>query len=388
MKDIKDFSRIVKDRIDTTGIKEKIQDATKKAKVDVVVGGIQKGISKMSGDDSILSFSKACSKKYVEIGEAITITIKLQSRRRAGLLDCILRDEIPPQFELIGDMPDMVCQLAPGEEKEYQYRIRANTGGHFSTRAVCEIENKFSLDDLLSNEMEVYVSPLSIQMKTQEMMQEQWKPLGCIFNNISKENIASITVSLKQNSKFDLDKILVCTEFLGPNQSVVIQPVLRTRESGSVSLNLDVVCIDENGVEYHAEKDFLVQVIETDKTTTKVDMNIGSIGEVVASGATQIRDSVIQRSTVGAAETSGTGDSSTKGRSIEVRDSIVQRSEIGGGANATDVERRCAKCDNIVQEGWRMCPFCGTELELKCSQCREKVQAGWIACPFCGGKLK
>ncbi len=279
----------------------------------------------------------------------------------------------------------MVCQLAPGEEKEYQYRIRANTGGHFSTRAVCDIENKFSLDDLLSNEMEVYVSPLSIQMKAQEMMQERWKPLGCILKNISKEHIASITVSLKENSKFDLDKILVCTEFLGPNQSVVIQPVLRTRESGSVSLNLDVVCIDENGVKYHAEKDFSVQVMEADKTVTKID--IGSIGEVVSSGATQIKDSVIQRSTVGAAETSGTGDSSTKGSSIEVSDSIVQHSQIAG-ADAIAVERRCAKCNNRLQEGWRMCPFCGTELELKCPQCSQKVEAGWIACPFCGGKLK
>ncbi|MCL0048243.1 zinc ribbon domain-containing protein [Dehalococcoidia bacterium] len=386
MKDIKDFSRIVKDRIDASGIKEKIQDATQKAKVDAVVSGIQKGIVKISGDESILSFSKVCSNKYIEIGEAITITIKLQSRRRAGLLDCIVTDEIPPQFELIGDMPDMVCQLAPGEEKEYQYRIRANTGGHFSTRAVCEIENKFSLDDLLSNEMEVYVSPLSIQMKAQEMIQEQWKPLDCIFKNISKENIASITVSLKENSKFELDKTLVCTEFLRPNQSVVIQPVLRTRESGFVSLNLDVVCIDVNGVKYHAEKDFLVQVMEADKTVTKVD--IGSIGEVVSSGATQIKDSVIQRSTVGAAETGKTGDSSTKGRSIEVSDSIVQRSEIGGGADASDVERRCAKCNHKLQEGWRMCPFCGTELELKCSQCGQKVEAEWIACPFCGGKLK
>ena len=108
----------------------------------------------------------------------------------------------------------------------------------------------------------------------------------------------------------------------------------------------------------------------------------------MASGATQIKDSVIQRSTVGAAETRGTGDSSTKGRSIEVSDSVVQRSEIGGGADAIDVERRCAKCNNKLQEGWRMCPFCGTELELKCSQCSQKVEAGWIACPFCGGKLK
>jgi predicted RNA-binding Zn-ribbon protein involved in translation (DUF1610 family) len=384
MKDIKELARIAKDKMEASGIREKIQDITERAKLDTVVSGIQKGIAKISsGDDSVLSFSKMCSKKYVEIGEPITVTIRLQSRRRAGVLDCIVRDDIPPQFELIGDIPQMIYQLGPGEEKEYQYKIRPLTGGHFSTRAVCEIENRFSLDDLLSNEMEVYVSPLSIQMKAEQMKQEQWKSLSCIFQNISKENIAGITVRLKENSRFDLDKIPDYKILLPPNLNSVIELNVKPRESGSVNLSLDVVCIDENGQKYTIEKDFLVPVTEADKTTTKVD--IGSIGEVVASGATQIRDSIIQRSTVGTAN-KGAGELPQGGPGIEVRDSLVQRSEIGKAH--TGVERRCAKCNNELQEGWVMCPFCGTKAELKCPECRKTIQAEWMACPFCGTKLR
>ena len=393
MKDLKDISKRMKEKIDASGIKEKMKDVTGKVKADSVVDAIKKGVSKVSslrGDKSILAFSKTCTRKYIELGETVEVTIKLQSRYETGVLDCIVTDEIPPQFMLIGEMPAMICQLNPHEEVEYQYKIKANVGGHFSTRALCEIENKFSLDDFPSNDIEIYVSPLSIQMNAVEMAQKKWKEVGFIFKNISKETMMSITVSLKQDSKFSLEKEQIYNNPVAQNQSVVIPLVLKTEESGSVNLNLDVVCVDEKGVEYRAEKDFLVEVIETDKTTTKVDMNIGSIGEVVASGATQIRDSVIQRSTVGAAETGGTSNSLTNGRGIEVSEGIVQRSEIGGGADVTSVERRCAnaKCDKVLQEEWKRCPFCGLELELKCYNCNQKVEAGWLMCPYCGEKLK
>jgi len=154
-------SEKIKEKIDASGIKEKVRDIGEKVKVGSMVEGIQKGMSKISlGEKSILAFSKTCSRKHIEIGETVTVTIKLQSRYEKGVLDCIVTDEIPPQFELIEDMPVMIYQLKPGEEKEYQYKIRANVGGHFSTRAMCEIENKFSLDDIPSNDMEIYVSPL------------------------------------------------------------------------------------------------------------------------------------------------------------------------------------------------------------------------------------
>ncbi len=143
MKDLKDFSKMVKDKIDASGIKERVEDVTRKVKVGSVISDIKKGIAKISlGDDSILAFSKRCSKEYIEIGETVSVIIKLQSRYKSGVLDCIVTDVIPPQFELVDDMPLMIYQLKPGEEKEYQYKIKANVGGHFSTQAVCEIENK------------------------------------------------------------------------------------------------------------------------------------------------------------------------------------------------------------------------------------------------------
>ena len=302
MTDLKGISKKMKEKIDASGIKEKMQSVTEKVKIGSV----------LARDKSVLAFSKTCTRKYIEIGGKVTVTIKLQSRYESGVLDCIVTDEIPPQFELISEMPSMIYQLSPREEKEYQYEIRATVGGHFSTRAMCEIENKFSLDDIPSNDMEIYVSPLNIQMKEQEMAQGQWKEQEFIFKNLSKENMTSITVSLKTASKFALDKAPTYNKLMTPNQSVVIPLLLKTQESGSVSVDLDVACIDENGEKYTTEKKFLVPVIETDKTVTKVD--IGSIGEVVSSQATLIKESVIQRSTI--------GDAGTKDESEPLEESL------------------------------------------------------------------
>ena len=383
----------LKGKIDASGITEKAKSGSAS-----VVGGIQKGISKISlGEKSILAFSRTCSEQYIEIGKTVTVTIKLKSRYEAGVLDCIVTDEVPPQFELIGEMPLMEYQLNPNEETEYQYRVRANVGGHFRTRAMCEIENKFSLDDIPSNEMEIYVSPLGIRMTEPEMLQDQWKEIGFIFENLSDEVMMNLAVSLKKDSKFDMDSVPTCAETLAPDQCVTIPLVLKTQESGSVNLELDVTCTDENGEKHSTEKSFLVSVVESDKTVTKVD--IGSIGEVVASGATQIKESVIQKSVVGgAAIKEGEGDEMLYegSRSVEVSGSIVQRSEIGGATSATESEpkhepepeKTCPKCGNAVQAGWNMCPFCGNELELKCPNCDHGVEGGWNMCPFCGGKLK
>ncbi len=385
MKDLKDFSKMVKDKIDASGIKERVEDVTRKVKVGSVISDIKKGVAKISlGDDSILAFSKRCSKEYIEIGETVSVIIKLQSRYKSGVLDCIVTDVIPPQFELVDDMPLMIYQLKPGEEKEYQYKIKANVGGHFSTQAVCEIENKFSLDDILSNEMEVHVSLLSAQMRACEMTQGHWARLYFVFENISKETIMNITLSLKGDSKFDLEKPETHNRPLPPKQSAEIPLLVKTPESGSVGLDLNVVCIDEDGGRYNVEKDFLIPVTEADKTVTRVD--IGAIGEVVASGATQIKDSVIQRSTVGSSgATRKGGDLPAKSKGVEIVDSIVQRSEIGGEAV---VGRSCSNCGGEVQEGWKMCPFCGTKLELRCPGCNQKMDEAWHVCPFCGGRLR
>lgn len=381
----------LKGKIDASGITEKVKSSS-------VVGGIQKGISKISrGEKSILAFSRTCSEQHIEIGETVTVTIKLKNRYETGVLDCIVTDEVPPQFELIGEMPLMEYQLDPNEEKEYQYRIRANVGGYFQTRAMCEIENKFSLDDVPSNELESYVSPLGIRMTEPGMVQDQWKEIGFIFENLSDGVMTNLAVSLKKDSKFDMDSVPTYDETLAPDQCVTIPLILKTQESGSVSMELDVICTDENGEKHSTEKSFLVSVIESDKTVTKVD--IGSIGEVVASGATQIKESVIQKSAVGGAaiKEGGGGEMLYEGsRSVEVSGSIVQRSEMGGATGATepgpasDPEHGtvCQKCGNAVQVGWKMCPFCGTELELKCPNCGQGVEEGWKMCPFCGAQLR
>ena len=387
----------LKEKIDASGITEKARDLTEKTKSGSasVVGGIQKGISKISiGDKSILAFSRTCSEQHIEIGETVTVVIKLKSRYETGVLDCIVTDEVPPQFELIGEMPLMAYQLDSNEEKEYQYMILANVGGYFQTRAMCEIENKFSLDDVPSNELEIYVSPLGIRMTEPEMVQDQWKEIGFIFENLSDRVMTNLAVSLKRDSKFDMDSVPAYDETLAPDQCVTIPLVLKTQESGSVSMELDVICTDENGEKHSTEKSFLVSVIESDKMVTKVD--IGSIGEVVASGATQIKESVIQKSAVGGtAIKEGGGDEMRYegSRSVEVSGSIVQRSGVGGETGATEPEpepkpeKTCPKCGDAVQVGWKMCPFCGTELELKCPGCDQGVEGGWKMCPFCGEQL-
>lgn len=385
----------LKKRIDASGITEKIKTSS-------VVKDVQKGISKISsGDKSLLAFSKTCSKTYTEIGETVTVTIKLESRHKTGVLDCIVTDEMPPQFELIGEMPSMVDQLGPREAKEYQYTVRVAVGGHFRTKAMCEIENKFSLDDIPSNDMEIHVSPLGIRIPEVAMVQSQWNEIDFTFENLSNEEMTDITVSLKKDSKFDPDKVPTYDETLAPGMSVTIPLVLKTQESGSVSLDLNVVCVDEHGEKCTTEKNFLVSVAESDKTVTKVE--IGSIGEVVASGATQIKESVIQRSAVGGAVIKEGEESEMLhegSRTVEVSGSIVQRSEMGGATGTGDTkpepesepesesEKVCPKCNNGVQAGWKMCPFCGTGLELKCPDCDHDVEEGWKMCPFCGAHLR
>ncbi len=230
----------------------------------------------------------------------------------------------------------------------------------------------------------MHVSLLSAQMRACEMTQGHWARLYFVFENISKETIMNITLSLKGDSKFDLEKPETHNRPLPPKQSAEIPLLVKTPESGSVGLDLNVVCIDEDGGRYNVEKDFLIPVTEADKTVTRVD--IGAIGEVVASGATQIKDSVIQRSTVGSSgATRKGGDLPAKSKGVEIVDSIVQRSEIGGEAV---VGRSCSNCGGEVQEGWKMCPFCGTKLELRCPGCNQKMDEAWHVCPFCGGRLR
>ena len=293
----------------------------------------------------------------------------------------------------------MECQLNPNEEKEYQYKIQANVGGHFRTRAMCEIENKFSLDDIPSDTMEIYVSPLGIRIAEVEVRQDQWKEIGFIFENLSDEVMTNLSVSLKKGSKFDMDNIPTHDGTLAPDQCVTIPMVMKTKEIGSVSLDLVVACTDENGEKYTTEKNFLVQVAESDKTVTKVD--IGEIGKVVSSGATNIEGDVsATRSVVGgAAINEGWGDDMLydggKSAEAEVNGSIARRSARGSETCATESktepkpepEKTCPKCGDAVQIGWKMCPFCGTQLELKCPNCDHDVEEGWKMCPFCGEQL-
>lgn len=62
-------------------------------------------------------------------GETVTVTIKLQSRYETGVLDCIVTDEIPPQFELTGDMPAMIYQLNCNQSVEEGWSVCPFCGG-------------------------------------------------------------------------------------------------------------------------------------------------------------------------------------------------------------------------------------------------------------------
>ena len=53
-------------------------------------------------------------------------------------------------------------------------------------------------------------------------------------------------------------------------------------------------------------------------------------------------------------------------------------------------EPKCPACNQAIQTGWRVCPFCGAQLALlgpTCPNCSDLVEASWKVCPSCGTRL-
>lgn len=52
------------------------------------------------------------------------------------------------------------------------------------------------------------------------------------------------------------------------------------------------------------------------------------------------------------------------------------------------VNPRCPHCQEFVEEGWPVCPFCQTALFWKCPKCGSAVKPEWKVCPACETVLK
>lgn len=44
----------------------------------------------------------------------------------------------------------------------------------------------------------------------------------------------------------------------------------------------------------------------------------------------------------------------------------------------------CPTCKTHVEPTFLLCPTCATQLKRRCSNCNELLQLGWKLCPYCG----
>jgi type II secretory ATPase GspE/PulE/Tfp pilus assembly ATPase PilB-like protein/FixJ family two-component response regulator len=47
-------------------------------------------------------------------------------------------------------------------------------------------------------------------------------------------------------------------------------------------------------------------------------------------------------------------------------------------------ERRCAKCERMIDAKFLFCPYCGTFRRNYCHACKLPLEEDWVSCPFCG----
>ena len=50
----------------------------------------------------------------------------------------------------------------------------------------------------------------------------------------------------------------------------------------------------------------------------------------------------------------------------------------------TKHERRCEKCQKMIDAKFLFCPLCGSFKQDVCTHCRLPLEEGWSVCPFCG----
>lgn len=52
------------------------------------------------------------------------------------------------------------------------------------------------------------------------------------------------------------------------------------------------------------------------------------------------------------------------------------------------IVHNCPNCNEVVDENFINCPFCGYRLKGICQSCGEPISFKWSICPKCGEKLK
>lgn len=43
---------------------------------------------------------------------------------------------------------------------------------------------------------------------------------------------------------------------------------------------------------------------------------------------------------------------------------------------------QCHSCKQVIEEGWKYCPYCKTEIS-SCSNCGKVIDKNWKFCPHC-----
>jgi RNA polymerase subunit RPABC4/transcription elongation factor Spt4 len=46
-------------------------------------------------------------------------------------------------------------------------------------------------------------------------------------------------------------------------------------------------------------------------------------------------------------------------------------------------QKKCPRCQNILDSSWKACPVCGKDLPHLCSKCGAELEVDWVSCPFC-----
>lgn len=47
---------------------------------------------------------------------------------------------------------------------------------------------------------------------------------------------------------------------------------------------------------------------------------------------------------------------------------------------------KCDSCKQVLEEGWKYCPYCKTEITL-CTNCKNLILEKWKYCPYCKHKI-
>jgi len=55
------------------------------------------------------------------------------------------------------------------------------------------------------------------------------------------------------------------------------------------------------------------------------------------------------------------------------------------GEEKKQTKNNCKNCGKGLQDGWKVCPYCGKSRKKNiCKNCEKEMQEEWKACPHCG----